>query len=79
MKYVLTILCSLFSIFCVAQQRYTLAQCLDSARVHNRTLQNAALAIEGADLQVREARTKYYPQISANVMAFRAFDEFFKQ
>ena len=78
MRFLLTILCSLFSIFCVAQQRYTLAQCLDSARVHNRTLQNAALAIEQADLQVSEARTKYYPQISANVMAFHTFDKMVK-
>ncbi|MBQ7741574.1 MAG: TolC family protein [Bacteroidaceae bacterium] len=63
---------------CLAQPRYTLDQCLDSARAHNRTLQNAALAIEQADLQVSEARTKYYPQISANLMAFHTFDKMVK-
>ena len=68
--------------FCLTANIYgqtlTLSQCLDSARAHNRTLRNAALAIEGADLQVSEARTKYYPQISANVMAFHAFDKMVK-
>ena len=59
-------------------QTLTLSQCLDSARAHNRTLQNAALAIEQANLQVSEARTKYFPQISANVMAFHAFDKLVK-
>lgn len=59
-------------------QTLTLSQCLDSARTHNRTLQNAALAIEQANLQVSEARTKYFPQISANVMAFHAFDKLVK-
>lgn len=60
------------------QTTLTLSQCLDSARAHNRTLQNAALAIEQANLQVSEARTKYFPQISANVMAFHAFDKMVK-
>ena len=72
------LLLALLPLFACAQQRLTLQQCLDSARVHNRTLQNAALAIEQADLQVSEARTKYYPQISANVMAFHAFDKMVK-
>ena len=73
-----TILLSLCPLLCLAQQKLSLAQCLDSARLHNRTLQNAALAIESADMQISEARTKYYPQISANVMAFHTFDKMVK-
>lgn len=63
----------------VRAQRLTLAECLDMARQHNRTLQNAALDIEAAKLQKDEAFTKYFPQISANVMAFYMFDKMIKQ
>ncbi len=61
-----------------AQIKMTLEQCLDSAARHNRTLQNAALAIEAADEQKKEAFSNYFPQISANVMAFHAFDYMIK-
>ena len=77
-KQLSTILLSLCPLLCLAQQKLSLAQCLDSARLHNRTLLNAALAIESADMQISEARTKYYPQISANVMAFHTFDKMVK-
>ena len=77
-KQLSTILLSICPLLCLAQQKLSLAQCLDSARLHNRTLLNAALAIESADMQISEARTKYYPQISANVMAFHTFDKMVK-
>lgn len=57
-----------------AQTKMTLEQCIDSAIQHNRTLRNAALDIEAANEQKKEAHTKYFPQISANIMAFHAFD-----
>ncbi|MBR3733910.1 MAG: TolC family protein, partial [Bacteroidaceae bacterium] len=72
------LLLALLPLFACAQQRLTLQQCLDSALHHNRTLQNAALAIDAAGLQADEARTKYYPQISANLTAFHAFDKIVK-
>lgn len=56
----------------------SLPQCLELARQHNRTLQNAAFEIEKATEQRKEAFTKYFPDIQANVMAFRAFDEMMK-
>ena len=56
----------------------SLQDCLDLARQHNRTLQNAALDIQMAGEQRKEAFTKYFPDIQANVMAFRAFDEIIK-
>ena len=56
----------------------TLQQCLDAARENNRELQNAALNISIASEQKKEAYTKYYPKISANVLAFQAFDKMIK-
>lgn len=61
-----------------AQTQLTLEQCLASAKVHNRTLQNAALDIQASSEQRKEAFTNYFPQISANVMAFQAFDKVVK-
>jgi len=62
----------------LAQKQYTLGDCMDSALVYNRTLQNAALEIESAKEQKSETYTKYFPQISANVTAFQAFDKIIK-
>lgn len=56
----------------------TLAQCIDSVLAYNATLQNAALEIQMASEQKKEAFTKYFPQISANVMAMRAFKDLIK-
>lgn len=56
----------------------SLSQCIDSALVHNRSLQNAALEIESAREQRSEAYTRYFPQISANVTAFQTFDKLIK-
>lgn len=56
----------------------SLSDCLSMASTHNRTLQNAALEIQAANEQSSEAYTKYFPQISANVMAFQMFDKLFK-
>ncbi len=61
-----------------AQRIVTLQQCIDNARNHNRNLQKASLDIQMASEQAAEARTKYYPQISANAMAFQAFDKMIK-
>lgn len=61
-----------------AQSVLTLSQCLELAKQNNRTLQNAALDIEMAGEQKKEVFTKYFPDIQANVMAFRAFDEMMK-
>ena len=58
-----------------AQRPFTLQQCIDSARQHNTALQNAALEIEKAGEQRKEAYTKYFPQISATVNAYHLFDE----
>lgn len=53
----------------------TLSDCVALAKEHNRTLQNMALDIQMAGEQKKEAFTKFFPQISANVLAFQAFDE----
>lgn len=66
----------LLSIGAWAQARVvSIDECLESAARHNRTLQNAALDIQMAGEQKKEAFTKYFPEISANVMAFHAFDK----
>ena len=64
-----------FSVHVALAQGYSLEQCLDSARHHNVTLQNAALDIQSAKEQKKEAFTKFFPQISATVNAFHLFDE----
>ena len=56
----------------------SLEECLQNAATRNRTLQNAALEIQKAEEQKKEAFTKYFPEISANVMAFHAFDKMVK-
>lgn len=56
----------------------TLEQCLERAKQNNHELRQAALEIEAATEQKREAFTNYFPRISANVMAFRCFDEMVK-
>ena len=57
----------------------SLQECLQSAATRNRTLQNATLNIQMAGEQKREAFTKYFPEISANLLAFHAFDKMVKQ
>ncbi len=59
-------------------QKLTLEQCLERAKQNNHELRNAALEIEAASEQKLEAFTNYFPRISANVMAFRMFDELVK-
>ncbi|MEE0869842.1 MAG: efflux RND transporter permease subunit, partial [Bacteroidaceae bacterium] len=57
----------------------SLQECLQSAATHNRTLLNATLQIQMAGEQKQEAFTKYFPEISANLLAFHAFDKMVKQ
>lgn len=72
----------LFFFCCLAMQAQprtlSLEECLQNAATRNRTLQNAALEIQKAEEQKKEAFTKYFPEISANVMAFHAFDKMVK-
>ena len=56
----------------------TLEQCLELAKRNNHELRQAAMEIEAASEQKKEAFTNYFPRISANVMAFRCFDELVK-
>lgn len=71
----LILLSPLSTLYPQTPQVVTLDQCLELARQNNRTLRNAALEIEMATEQRKEAYTKYFPDLQANVMAFRAFDE----
>ena len=68
---------------CMAMQAQprtvSLQECLQSAATQNRTLLNATLQIQMAGEQKREAFTKYFPEISANLLAFHAFDKMVKQ
>lgn len=56
----------------------SLQECLQSAATRNRALINATLEIQKAGEQKKEMFTKYFPEISANVMAFHAFDKMMK-
>lgn len=74
MRKTLIALMLLCSVNANAQNKMTLEQCLDSAIQYNRTLKNATLDIEAAKEQKKEAHTNYFPKVSANIMAFHAFD-----
>ena len=76
----LTILCLCLAVGTNAQVKtVSLQECLQSAATRNRTLQNATLNIQMAGEQKKEAFTKYFPEISANVLAFHAFDKIMQQ
>ena len=76
----LTILCLCLAVGTNAQVKtVSLQECLQSAATRNRTLQNATLNIQMAGEQKKEAFTKYFPEISANVLAFHAFDKMVQQ
>lgn len=79
MKHILTILSLALTLSSWAQQRtITLQECLQHATTRNRTLQNAALEVQKAGEQKKEAFTQYFPEISANVLAFHAVDKMMK-
>lgn len=61
-----------------AQQTLNLDECISLALQNNRSLQNAALDIEAGKEQQKEMRAKYLPEISANALAFHAFDKLIK-
>lgn len=61
-----------------AAQTLNLQQCIEMARQHNRSLQNAMLEMERSAEQKKEARSKYLPEISANAIAFQEFDKIIK-
>jgi len=50
----------------------TLEKCKELALANNAKMKNSRLEIEAADQIRRAARTKYYPNISAGTMSFRA-------
>ena len=77
-RYILLLFLTPCAALPVPAQKLTLEQCLEQARQNNHELRNAALEIEAASMQKREAFTNYFPRISANVMAFRCFDELVK-
>lgn len=78
-KNILLLACLCFySLTLTAQDSLSLEQCIKYATLHNRTLQNAALDIKSSAELRKEMRTKYFPEISANVMAFYAFDKIIK-
>ncbi|MBR1498662.1 MAG: TolC family protein [Bacteroidaceae bacterium] len=74
MKYRILFL-ALTAALSASAQKLTLEQCQERARQYNHELYDAALEMEAATEQKKEAFTKYFPRISANVMAFRMFDE----
>ena len=76
-RYILSTLALLVSLSNIAQ-KLTLEQCLELAKQNNHELRVAAFEIEAASEQQKEAFTNYFPRISANVLAFRCFDELVK-
>lgn len=56
-------------------QEYTLAQLQEMAVQNNRTLKNARLEVNAAKEDRAQARTNYFPQVSATGVGFRGFDD----
>ena len=77
MKYHILFL-ALTAALSASAQTLTLEQCQERARQYNHELRDAVLEMEAATELKKEAFTKYFPHISANVMAFRMFDEMVK-
>lgn len=75
LRHIATLLGLALALSAAAQEPMTLRQCQDMALEHNRTLQNAALSILSSREQLTGAKANRLPQISANVMAFQAFDK----
>ena len=65
----------LFTLHAQTQRVLSLQECQKLARQRNRTLQNAALELQKSTEQRKEAFTKYFPDLQANLLAFRAFDD----
>ena len=78
MKKILTLILCGMTTAGFAQKVLTLEECLQLAKQNNRTLQNAALDIQAANEQNKEVFAKYFPSISANVLAFQTFDKVIK-
>ena len=77
-RHILSFSLGFLALVSASAQKLTLEQCLERARQNNYELRNAAFELEAATMQKREAFTNYFPRISANVMAFRCFDELVK-
>ena len=65
-------LIAVIAVCATAQRKYTLPQLLDSARQHNIAIRSANHDIEMAQLQRKEAYTKYFPRVSGNLLWFQA-------
>ena len=63
---------AMIALSATAQRQYTLPQLLDSARQHNFAIRSARHDIEAAELQRKEAFTKYFPNVSGNLLWFNA-------
>ncbi len=67
-----------FALNATAQTVMNLQECLDSAVAYNRKIRNAELDVKAAGEQRKEAFTHYFPNVSANVVAFHTFDKLIK-
>ncbi len=78
MKKILLILSVLCASVLSAQEPLNLSQCIEKASHYNRSLQNAVLNLRGSKEYRKQMYAKYFPEISANVTAFQAFDKIIK-
>jgi len=65
----------MFAAVASAQQVYTLEQCTALALQNNIKMRTAQIDINDAQMQEQEARSKYYPNVSANATYFHAADD----
>ena len=71
-RFIAIVLGSVVALGAAAQPSYNLPQLLDSARQHNIAIRSARHDIEAAQLQRKEAFTKYFPSVSGNLLWFQA-------
>jgi len=69
---------ALFCSLALRGQRLSIDSCLALARLNNCTIQTARLDIEEARQVRNQARTKYFPQISASAMGYHAMSPLMK-
>lgn len=72
------VLTMVLSTICSHAQQMTLQQCLDSALTYNRRIISARLDLTSAKEQRKDAFTNYFPEVSANIMAFHSMDKMIK-
>ncbi len=73
-RYFLTIIAGLLSVLSLSSQTLSLDSCFALARRNSYAIKTAKLDVEEAQEVKKQAFTKYFPQVAATAMGYKAFD-----